>query len=73
MNWRCAYQQQIRKFRETGKPILYLDETWVDANLTFRKCWLNKEVVGITTNVNSSNRLIIVHLGGSGGLLKAVS
>jgi GT2 family glycosyltransferase len=67
VNWRCAYLQKIRKFRETGKPILYLDETWVDANLTFRKCWKNKEVVGVTTNVNVSNRLIVVHLGGSGG------
>jgi hypothetical protein len=45
----------------------------VDANMTFRKFWQNKEVVGITTNVNASNRLIVVHLGGSGGLLKAVS
>jgi hypothetical protein len=45
VNWRCAYLQQIRKFREMGKPILYLDETWVDANLAFRKCWQNKEVV----------------------------
>jgi hypothetical protein len=69
VNWRCAYLQQI-KLREMGKPILYLDETWVDANLTFRKCWQNKEVVGITTNVNASNRLIVVHLGGSGGFVE---
>jgi transposase len=70
MNWRCAYQQQIREFRKTGKPILYLDENWVDASLTFRKCWQNKKVVGITTNVNASNRLIFVHLGGSGGFVE---
>jgi hypothetical protein len=72
VNWRCAYLQKIRKFRETAKPVLYLDETWVDANLTFRKCWQNKEVVGITTNVNvnASNRLIAVHLGGSGGFVE---
>jgi transposase len=49
---------------------LYLDETWVDANLTFRKCWQNKEVVGITTNVNASNRLTVVHLGGSCGFFE---
>jgi hypothetical protein len=28
VNCRCAYLQKIRKFRETGEPILYLDETW---------------------------------------------
>jgi hypothetical protein len=69
VNWR-SYLQQIRKFRERSKPILYLDETLVDANLTFRKCWLNKEVVGITTVVNASDRLIVVHLGGSGGFVE---
>jgi hypothetical protein len=69
VNWRCAYLQQI-KFRETDKPLLYLDETWVDANLMFRKCWQNKEVVGIMTNVNASNRLIFVHLGESGGFVE---
>jgi hypothetical protein len=70
VNWTCAYLQKIRKFRETGKPILYLDETWVDVNLTFSKCWQNKEVVGITTNVNVSKRLFFVHLGESGGFVE---
>jgi hypothetical protein len=42
----------------------------VNANLTFRKCWQNKEVAGITTFVNASNRLIVVHLGGSGGFVE---
>jgi hypothetical protein len=70
VNWRCTYLQQIRKFREIGKPILYLDETWVDAILMFRKCWQNKEAEGITTNVNASNRLIVVQLGGSGGFVE---
>jgi hypothetical protein len=49
---------------------LYLDKTWVDANLTFRKCWQNKEVVRITTNVNASNRLTVVHLDRSGGFVE---
>jgi hypothetical protein len=70
LNWRCAYLQQIRKFRETGKPILYMDKNWVDANLMFRRCWQNKEVVGMTTNLNASNRLIVVHLGRSGDFVE---
>jgi hypothetical protein len=36
----------------------------VDAKLAFRNCWQNKELAGITTNVNASNRLTVVHLGG---------
>jgi hypothetical protein len=73
VNWRCSYLQKIRTFRETGKPLLYLDETWVDANLTYRKCWQNKEFEEITTNVNASNRLIVVAWADLAAFLKAVS
>ncbi|KAJ4437060.1 hypothetical protein ANN_17195 [Periplaneta americana] len=70
VNWRCRYLQTIRKLREEGKPILYLDETWVDTNLTFRKCWQHKDVTGVLTTVNASNRLIVVHLGGINGFVE---
>ncbi|KAJ4447175.1 hypothetical protein ANN_09176 [Periplaneta americana] len=62
--------ETIRKLREEGKPILYLDETWVDTNLTFRKCWQHKDVTGVLTTVNASNRLIVVHLGGINGFVE---
>jgi hypothetical protein len=42
----------------------------VVANLTFRKCWQNKEVIGIITNANASNKLTVVNLGGSGGFVE---
>jgi hypothetical protein len=34
VNWGIAYIQQTRKSNENVKPVLYLDEPWVDASLT---------------------------------------
>jgi hypothetical protein len=43
--------------------MFYIYERWVNSNLTFRKCWENDEVMGIQTNVNSGNGLIMLHVG----------
>jgi hypothetical protein len=52
------------------KQLLYLNGTWVDANLMFSKCWQNTEAEEITTSVNASNRLTVVHLSRYGGYAK---
>ncbi|XP_054283210.1 uncharacterized protein LOC129000275 [Macrosteles quadrilineatus] len=69
VNWRCKYLREIKKFRENGRKIFYLDETWVDGNLTFKKCWQNDEIDGVLSDMNSSNRLIIVDIGSEDGFL----
>jgi hypothetical protein len=45
---------------------------WVDANLTFKKCWQNYDVCGVLTTVSASNRLIVVHIGSKNGFLEGV-
>jgi len=30
VNWRRNYLSSIRRFREEGRPIYYLDETWIN-------------------------------------------
>ncbi|XP_055944327.1 uncharacterized protein LOC129975298 [Argiope bruennichi] len=67
--WRHRYLREMRCHREAGRPIVYIDETWVDSNLTFKKCWQDDTVLGATANVNSKNRLIVVHVGSSTGFL----
>jgi hypothetical protein len=47
----------------------YVDESWVDSSLTFRKFWQSDDVMGIQTSVNSGNRLIMLHVGGINGFL----
>ena len=32
--WRHRYLQQIREIRQAGRPLVYLDETWVNAHHT---------------------------------------
>lgn len=34
--WRIKYLKQIKKFRDEGRPIYYLDETWVNAGEFYR-------------------------------------
>ncbi|XP_055946985.1 uncharacterized protein LOC129980628 [Argiope bruennichi] len=68
--WRHRYLKEMRCHRKAGRAIVYIDETWVDSNLTFKKCSQDDTVLGATANVNSKNRLIVVHAGSSTGFLK---
>ncbi|KAF8778908.1 hypothetical protein HNY73_015588 [Argiope bruennichi] len=67
--WRHRYLIEMRCHRKAGRPIVYIDKIWVDSNLTFKKCWQDDTVLGATANVNSKNRLIVVHAGSSTGFL----
>ncbi|KAJ8911544.1 hypothetical protein NQ315_012797 [Exocentrus adspersus] len=42
--WRRSYLRSIRKFREEGRNIYYLDETWVNEGYTVTKVWQDKNV-----------------------------
>jgi hypothetical protein len=37
VSWRYKYLVQVKRFREEGKYIFYVDESWVDSNITFSK------------------------------------
>lgn len=70
VNWRARYLREIQKFRHEKMNIFYIDETWVDNNLTFGKCWISNEVHGVLTNTSSSNRVIVVSAGSKDGFLE---
>lgn len=38
---RHTYLRSIRKFREEGRPIVYLDETWLNTNHVARGYWVD--------------------------------
>ncbi|KAF8794704.1 hypothetical protein HNY73_002653 [Argiope bruennichi] len=67
--WRHRYLREMRCHRKAGRPIVYIDELGLDSNLTFKKCWQDDTVLGAIANVNSKNRLIVVHAGSSTGFL----
>jgi hypothetical protein len=60
---------KIKEYCDKGHPIFYTDKSWVDSSLTFRKCWQNEEVMSVQADVNSGNRLIVLHVAGINGFL----
>jgi transposase len=67
--WRYKYLVQIKSFRESGRNIFFLDETWVDSNITVDKCWQSNEVFGVLQNYSAGNRLVILHAGSKNGFV----
>lgn len=73
IEWRCRYLTQVKQLRNEGRQLFYIDETWVDSNLTFSKCWQSSRVQGVLSNHSSSNRLIVVSIGSAKGFLEGAS
>ncbi|KAL4104685.1 hypothetical protein QTP88_019968 [Uroleucon formosanum] len=42
--WRQNYIDDIRKYREEGRTVYYLDETWVNAGDCVEKLWVDKTI-----------------------------
>lgn len=72
VNWRARYLRAVRQYRRDNTNIIYIDESWVDNNLTFGKCWQSDNVNGILTNTSSSNRLILINAGSNEGFVPGV-
>jgi len=65
--WRSKYLTKMKQFRAEGRQTFYLDESWIDTNLTSQKCWQkHNNVKGIIAG-SSSKRLIIVYIGSQNG------
>jgi hypothetical protein len=79
--WRNSYLRKIKRFREEGKDIIYLCETWGDAGQTILKAWRDKTIItpkdaflaGLTTGLKHPTsrgpRFVIFHAGGKMDLL----
>jgi hypothetical protein len=66
VSWRHKYLVQMKRFREEGKGIFYVDESWIDSNITFS----GKETeFGIQKNYNAGNRLILLHARSENGFV----
>lgn len=69
VTWRGKYLKRLHYYRMENKDIIFINETWVDINLSFGKCWQNEEELGTLKNTSLSDRLIIVHAGGKNGFV----
>lgn len=72
VQWRFRYLRDIKKFRKENRLIIYLDESWIDSNLCFGKCWQAGKIRALTKK-SAGNRLIIVHAGSQDGFIKGAS
>ncbi|XP_022183156.1 uncharacterized protein LOC111042762 [Myzus persicae] len=79
--WRRIYLREIKRYREEGRPIYYLDETWVNAEDVNSKVWFDKTVTsaymasseGLSTGAvnptGKGKRLIVCHIGSQDGFV----
>lgn len=79
--WRRRYLRTIREYREQGRHIYYLDETWVNAGECPNKVWVDSTIQshrdaflkGLTTGApnpsGKGKRLIILHIGSEDGFV----
>ena len=60
---------KVRDLRLTGRPFVYLDETWLNSGHTVGRCWLDADGNGGISGVpiGKGSRLIILHAGTAEG------
>lgn len=80
--WRQKFIIDIRRFRNEGRTVYYLDETWVNAGDCCSKVWMDKTITshrdaflkGLSTGpknpTGKGKRLIVVHIGSAEGFVE---
>ena len=62
---RHHYLRQIEKYRDEGRPIVYVDETWLNAHHTLERCWTDYDGKGgLRVPSGKGGRLIIFSMQG---------
>lgn len=79
--WRRRFLRDLKRYREEGRHVYYLDETWANAGECTNKTWIDKSVTShrdafhkelITGSPNPSGkgkRLIVLHIGSEDGFV----
>lgn len=75
--WRHRFLRRLRQVRAAGRPLVFLDETWVNAHHTVSKAWYDDsgEPVAVAAGptgppeapTGKGKRLIVLHAGGDAG------
>lgn len=80
--WRRNYLRTMKKYREEGRKIYYLDETWLNEGHTVAKAWQDQNVktrrqaflegfsTGLKAPSGKGRRLIITHIGSDSGFVE---
>jgi len=81
VTWRRSYISDIRRYREEGRTIYFLDETWVNAGDCSSRVWVDQTIQshrdaflrGLTTGsrnpTGKGKRIIVLHIGSAEGFV----
>lgn len=70
-NMRINYLRRLHQYRTEGRPIFYMDESYIHSTHTKQKSWSDpKSSEGVKTPLSKGSRLIIVHAGNENGFVK---
>uniref|UniRef100_A0A2S2PF27 Tc1-like transposase DDE domain-containing protein n=1 Tax=Schizaphis graminum TaxID=13262 RepID=A0A2S2PF27_SCHGA len=68
--WRRIYLENIKKYREEGRHIYFLNETWVDTTVrSHRDTFLKGLSTGAVNPSGKGKRFIVLHIGSEDGFL----
>lgn len=79
--WRRKYLRAIHKYRQEGRSIFYLDETWFNAGDTTKKAWIDQTITsakqakqnglspGPSNPTSKGKRYIVGHIGSENGFV----
>lgn len=66
---RLNYLDKIKYYRSQGRPIVFLDETYIHAGHTSSKSWTDNTTNGLLSTISKGNRLVILNAGGEMGFI----
>lgn len=79
--WRRNYLRSIKRYREEGRQIYYLDETLINTDDVISKVWMNRTIkskkdvflqrltAGLVNPSGNGTRLILLHIGSAAGFV----
>lgn len=67
---RWHYLKKMKQYRNEGRSIIFLDETYVNQCHAVNKCWQSNLKQGCLANTGKGPHLIVVHAGGRNGFVK---
>ncbi|CAK1586058.1 unnamed protein product [Parnassius mnemosyne] len=66
---RINYLEKLRQYRQQNRPIVYTDESYVNATHTTTKGWTDGSSKGIKKPLSKGQRVVIVHAGSETGFV----
>lgn len=66
---RIAYLQTIKAYRDEGRPIVFMDESYILTSHVSNKVWTDGSTSGLHTPISKGSWLIIIYAGGEDGFI----